>query len=391
LFADPKPYNLDRVVRLVLSVLALAALLWLVGAVSEVLIPLAIAFLLAYLLNPIVGFTQRWISNRVAAVLTTVSASLLLLAVLAYLLLPVIAGEMVGFGRLLAGAVGEDSNLQQWARQHLPENIAAQIAALRNSDELRAFLDSDEFKSVMNGAQSISGLLVVSLKWTISRVWGVVSGLFGLAAGVAGLFIILLYVVFLLIDYRKFQDTWKDYLPPKYREEIVAFLNEFNAAMSRYFRGQFLVAACVGVLFAVGFKIMGLKLAIALGLFIGMLNMVPYLQTAGVLPAVLLAVMTAFEKQGSVLTYLVGVAVVFIVVQTIQDAVLTPRIMGKVTGLRPAVILFSVLFWGKLLGFLGLVVAIPLTCLGLAYYRGMLARQETELGSSAKVSTAETS
>ncbi|UCG34038.1 MAG: AI-2E family transporter, partial [Phycisphaerales bacterium] len=121
---------------------------------------------------------------------------------------------------------------------------------------------------------------------------------------------------------------------------------------------------------------------IVLGLFIGLLNMVPYLQTIGVVPAVMLAAMTAFEKDGSLVWYLVGVGIVFAVVQTTQDALLTPRIMGKVTGLRPAVILFSVLFWGKLLGMLGLVLAIPLSCLGLAYYRRLLARQEEVLRSA---------
>ena len=83
--------------------------------------------------------------------------------------------------------------------------------------------------------------------------------------------------------------------------------------------------------------------------------------------------MTAVEKDGSFWGYVAGVGIVFVVVQVLQDLVITPRIMGKVTGLRPVIILFGVLFWGKLLGFLGLILAIPLTCLGLAYYRRALA------------------
>ena len=111
---------------------------------------------------------------------------------------------------------------------------------------------------------------------------------------------------------------------------------------------------------------LGLRMAILLGLFIGALNMVPYLQVVGVVPAVMLAGITALEQNSSFLGYLIGVAVVFVVTQVLQDALITPRVMGRTTGLRPVIILFCVLFWGKLLGFLGVLLAIPLTCLGLA-------------------------
>jgi predicted PurR-regulated permease PerM len=379
LLTDSRPYTFDRVVRMILTAALIAALVWVAHRVRGVLIPLAVAFLLAYLLNPVVGLVQRWIKNRVAAVLTTVGVSLIIVLIAAAVLLPMIAAEVTDFGRVLMEALNEQSNLARWAREHLPEDIAREVSGLRNSDELKAFLQSPQFEALRQGAQSASGLLMVVLRWTMASIWGVVSGLFSLLAGIVGLFIVVLYLVFLLIDYRAFQDKWKDYLPPKQREGIVEFLTDFNAAMSRYFRGQFLVAACVGILFAIGFQILGLKLGIVLGLFIGLLNMVPYLQTIGIAPAVVLAAMTAFEKNGSLLWYLIGVAVVFVVVQTIQDTLLTPRIMGKVTGLRPAVILFSLLFWGKLLGMLGLVLAIPLSCLGLAYYRRLLTREEEAL------------
>ena len=139
----------------------------------------------------------------------------------------------------------------------------------------------------------------------------------------------------------------------------------------------------MGILFAIGFSIVGIKMAVILGLFIGLLNMVPYLQIAGVVPALLLAILTALERGVPASGLLIGVAVVFLVVQIIQDVILTPRIMGKVTGLRPVLILFCVFFWGKLLGFLGVLLAIPLTCLGLAHYRRLLKAQSLELAQGA--------
>ncbi len=140
------------------------------------------------------------------------------------------------------------------------------------------------------------------------------------------------------------------------------------------------MAACCGVLFAIGFKIVGIRLAVFVGLFVGLLNMVPYLQTVGFGPAILLALLKAFESEMSPLWPILGVVIVFAVVQLIQDAVLTPQIMGQATGLKPWVILLSIFIWGKLLGFLGLVLAIPLSCLGLAYYRRRILKVSRERG-----------
>ncbi len=180
------------------------------------------------------------------------------------------------------------------------------------------------------------------------------------------------------MDFNSLQAGWKEHLPPQYRETIVEFLDEFSRAMSRYFRGQFLVAVCCGLLFAVGFKIVGLRMAVLVGLSIGMLNMVPYLQTLGLVPAILLALLKAFESSSSPLWPIGGVLLVFVVVQSIQDTLLVPKIMGQATGLKPWVIMLSIFVWGKLLGFLGLVLAIPLSCLGLAYYRRFILEAHDE-------------
>ncbi len=176
-------------------------------------------------------------------------------------------------------------------------------------------------------------------------------------------------LVFLLIDYPVMSATWRGFLPPKQRGDIVGFLEKFHQAMRLYFRGQFVIALTVGVLSAVGFSLIGLRMAVLLGLLIGLLNMVPYLQTVGLIPALLLGLIKGLESGQPVWLPPLLVLVVFAVVQTIQDALLTPKIKGKTVGLRPVVILLGLFIWGKLLGFLGLLLAIPFTCLGLAYYR----------------------
>ncbi len=221
------------------------------------------------------------------------------------------------------------------------------------------------------------------VKKVVPQVWGLVSGGFALLGILIQLVLVLVYLIFVLIDFRKFEATWQSYIPPRVREGVVRFLHDFNDAMAKYFRGQFVVAATVGILMAIGFSIVGVKMAILLGLAIGAMNMVPYLQLAGAVPAYGLAVLSALEKDGSMAWYLIGVTLVFVVVQVIQDVLITPRVMGQVTGLRPVIILFAVFLWGKLLGFLGVLLAIPLTCIGLAYYRRLLAEQQHELDAEA--------
>ena len=216
------------------------------------------------------------------------------------------------------------------------------------------------------------GMVKESLRKLLPGMWGVLSGTASLLAAIAGLSVILLYLVFLLLEFDKLSGKWMDYLPESMRGPAGEFLEEFLAAMNGYFRAQSLIAALVGVLFAVGFSLVGLPMAIVLGLLLGVMNMVPYLQLLGIPPAFFLALLHAVDTGGSVWTAMGLTALVFLVVQTMQDAVLTPRIMGGVTGLSPAIILLSLSVWGKLLGFLGLIIAIPATCLVLAYYRRLM-------------------
>ncbi len=138
--------------------------------------------------------------------------------------------------------------------------------------------------------------------------------------------------------------------------------------MNHYFRGQALVALCVGVLFCIGFLIIDMPLAIILGLFIGVLNMVPYLQLISLVPAILLCLVCSVDSGVDFWIIFWKCMAVYCIVQAIQDLFLTPKIMGKAMGLNPAIILLSLSIWGTLLGFLGLIIALPLTTLLLAYY-----------------------
>lgn len=362
-----RKWDFDRVFRLILSIVTLVALFLLVRYLSDVLIPFAVALLLAYLLNPIVNALDSRLNRRTLSVFITVIGCGIVAFALTLVLFYVGGKEIASLRDLMqqfvhAPSAEDVKGAGQAFQQFIEEQENPYIKSAL--EEFRASLGSENVEDL-----EISNLIKRAIQYVAPGLVGVLTGTLSFVLGLSGLIVVLLYLIFLLIDYPIMAKSWRGFLPPKYREDIIGFLDEFGLAMSRYFRGQFLIAATCGIIFAIGFKLIGLRMAILLGLGIGMLNMVPYLQTVGLIPALLLAVARDLEFGRPLWMSSAWVLAVFGVCQLIQDALLTPKIMGKTVGLRPVTLLLGIFIWGKLLGFLGLVLAIPLTCLGLAYYK----------------------
>ncbi|MCP4715283.1 MAG: AI-2E family transporter [Deltaproteobacteria bacterium] len=360
-----RPYTFDRVFRLLAGALFSIGLIWLLKYLSDVLIPFAVAFLIAYLMNPLVNLLQRRIRYRGPAVFTALALVLIVIVITGLLITPKIKHEIIHMSTLIS-RVAQDGELAQRARQHLPSTVWEQIRTLARDDMIQ------HIRGLL-GREDIWALMQFTGKKILPGLWQVIHGAASFLFGLVGLFIIMLYLIFMLLDYQRVKDEWKGLIPPPWRPAILAFIDDFNNGMHQYFRSQALVAFLVGILFAVGFSLIGLPMGILLGLFVGALNMVPYLQTIGLVPAGLLALVRAIETGANPWTIIGLTLLVFAVIQAIQDGVLVPRIMGKVTGLSPAMILLSLSVWGKMLGMFGLIIALPLTCLLLAYYRRLTA------------------
>jgi predicted PurR-regulated permease PerM len=364
---DRKPYTFDRVFRIGIAVALLWGLIWLLGYLSDVLIPFAVALILAYMINPMVNVIQKKIPHRLAAVFMSLSIVIALAVFLVWLIIPMIITEIKHTGQLLSNLVN-NADLAQHAAKRLPPDLWQAIKDYASRQEVQQFFKTENFWKIAE----------MAARKVLPGVWGLITGTASFIMGLVGLAVIGLYLVFLLLDYEKVFQEWKELLPPSHRETIMGFVSDFESAMNRYFRGQAVVASIVGGLFATGFLLIGLPMGILLGLFIGLLNMVPYLQIIGLIPAILLALVYALETGTSFLVILGLTGLVFIVVQIIQDAILVPKIMGRVTGLNPAMILLSLSIWGKLLGIFGLLIALPLTFLLLAYYRQFIVTRYSE-------------
>lgn len=363
MLSDNNPYTFDRVVRLVLGAASIWITVKLLGELSDVLVPFAVALTLAYLLHPLVRFTGRFVKNRTAAVLLTLAAIMLPATKILWMAVRAIGSELKHLGQLFARLVN-DSAVAQRAKEYIPEDIWQKVLELAKEDEVRSFLTES----------GVTDILQSSAQKALPGIWSIVSGSAQTLTAFAGVFVIILYLVFLLTDYDKLQ-RWRNHIPLSYRGRVSEFVDEFTNITNRYFRTQALIALIIGCLFSTGFLIINLPLAILLGMFIGLLNMVPYLQIAGLVPAFVLAALSALATGGNLWWALGGVGIVFAVVQVLQDAVLVPRLQGESLGLSPWMILLSLSVWGKLLGFLGLVMALPLSCMALALYRQFMVEQ----------------
>jgi predicted PurR-regulated permease PerM len=216
------------------------------------------------------------------------------------------------------------------------------------------------------------------LKKVAPQIWDILNGSISMLLGLTVVIIIFLYMFFILLEYERVTEGMIKIIPQKYRPLITEILHDMEVGMNRYFRGQALVSVIAGLLFSIGFSIIGLPMAIFFGLFCGLLTMVPYLKVVAIVPAALLAFLQSVETNQNYGSVLIGIIVVFVIVQAIEDLLLTPSIMGRVTGLNPAVIMLALSIWGSLMGMLGLIIALPLTTLVISYYKRFVLKIESD-------------
>ena len=344
--------NRKAIIRSLITIAVLVILYLLIRRLSGVLLPFLISFVVAYMLAPIVNFFQHKcrLKNRVISVIVTILLVIGVLTSAIAALVPAISKQASSLSNSVKTYVANwDGN------EYFSPRVNEQIEELFQSMDIRALLHSPEVQ------QGIEKVLPVLGDWINSGVNAVMS----LAIG----FVCILYIIFLLIDYEKISNNWHKYIPQRFSEGIQMLMNDLDRNMNAYFRGQALVAGIVGILFAIGFQIIGLPMGIGIGLIIGVLNLVPYMQALGIPPCILLGLIQSAETGRPVWVVMLCIVAVFIIVQSIQDMVLVPKIMGDVTGMGPAWILLSLSIWGSLLGIIGMIIALPLTTLLVSYYK----------------------
>ena len=353
----------DRVIRWVLVALGATAVVLLINRLSSVLLPFFIAWILAYMIYPFVIFleTKCRLRYRVVSITVALLIVLAVIALAAFLVVPPIIEESIRMSGLISIYFHDTL-----ASSEFLVNIQEMLQDYASDNSLMGLI---QHSSVVEVAENL-----------LLQAWYFLSGTINFALGVLGSVVVLLYLFFILMDYEKISSGWLRFIPAGKRDFTGMVVQDVKNGMNAYFRGQSLIALCVGVLFSIGFLIIDFPMAIGLGLFIGLLNLIPYLQLVGFIPTILLALVKAADTGQNFWFILLCAIAVFAVVQTIQDVYLTPRIMGHVMGLNPAIILLRLSIWGSLLGIIGLIIALPLTTLLISYYRRFILKEVGEDG-----------
>lgn len=354
-----RPFTFDRVSRIVFSIALISGLLYLVAVLRNALLPFLIAWLLAYMMQPFVKFFQYKLrlKSRILAIIAVIISASLIIGLATALVVPSIAQEAEKTLNLM--------RTHNPGEGHVPLIPESWIDYLETNVDINQLMELLSRENIQN-----------AIKQLAPQVWNILSNTFSILFSITIIFVIMLYFIFILLDYEKIANGWINLIPARQRSFVKGLADDVEQSMNRYFRGQSLIALCVGVLLAIGFKIVGFPLGVTLGLFIGLLNLIPYLQAIGIIPMVILSLLKSAET-GQNFWIIFGLGLLILgIVQCIQDLYLTPRILGKAMGLNPAIILLSLSIWGTLLGFIGLIIALPLTTLCLSYYKRFILMEE---------------
>ncbi|MBQ6378556.1 MAG: AI-2E family transporter [Prevotella sp.] len=350
----------DRLIRWIGIGLLVLGILLLVNYLSSVLLPFFIAWFFAYLLYPIIKFVERHMHlPRALSIILTLIVVIALISGIVYLIIPPMIEQFEKLGQLATDYIHKSAHIS---------SIPAAISQwwLENQEEIGNFFRSDTFTD--------------GIKTVMPGLFSVVGQTYSVIVSIIASFITLLYMFFILLDYEYLTDNWIKIFPKKVRPFWEELMGDVERELNNYIRGQGLVALIMGVLFCIGFTIIDFPMAIGLGIMIGIMDLGPYLHTFALIPTVLLALLKSADTGQNFWIILIMALAVFIVVQLICDMVVTPKVMGKAMGLNPAILLLSLSVWGALLGFIGLIIALPATTLFIAYYQ----RYVTKEGENAK-------
>jgi predicted PurR-regulated permease PerM len=359
---ERKKITFDSFIHGAIVCVIVIAILLLLNRLSGVLLPFFIAWIIAYLIYPMVKFFQYRlrVRSRILSIILTFITITAVLGGVGYLFIPPMIEEMGRVHQLLLSYLTDGltshSSIPEQLNKFIRENVDANV--------LNKYLSEENLTNLVKGA--------------LPKVWNLLTESISIIFSIFASFIILLYVAFILLDYESIADGWIRLLPERYRKFTAELVDDVQTAMNRYFRGQAFVALCVGILFSIGFTIIDFPLAIGLGLFIGALNMVPYLQLIGFIPTILLAILKSADTGQNFWIIMACAVAVFVVVQIIQDTFIVPKVMGRITGLNPAIILLSLSVWGSLMGIMGMIIALPMTTLLLSYYQRFIIDKSKE-------------
>ena len=333
----------------IISALGFIFIISLAYFLSSITIPIAISFLIAYIAAPWIDFLENKKIPRTISILFLFIIAILLILLLMVYLIPLLIEEIQQFQSKIPYYLEKCKTLVCF--------ILSRFRSFQKSELLMTQYE--------NTVGKITTYIPLILKYLSKSLWSVSGSVLGTISLIMGFMILPVYIFYFLRDIDKIQRNWPKLIPIGAREEMTSLVQEISNVLGAFFRGQLLVALVVGSLNSIGFWFVKIDFAILLGLAIGFLNIIPYFGIiVGSIPAILLAYFKFHDWQ-----HILAVVMVLLIVQVLEGIFISPKIMGEKVGLHPLVVFISIMVWGSLLGFLGLLLAIPLTCILFIIYR----------------------
>jgi len=393
----------------VLLIVVVGAAIWtaanIISFLQPILIPVAIAVILTYLLDPLVTRMSRGTLSRTKAVALVFAISFFALGGLAAWLIPTISIQSANFARqvpayterardytvdliyrfdhtfgLFGGGHGKSAStsLTNWligpaaspsARAQASATPIASPQATAPTTEIIApsppKLTTAERQRIQAYVEKQMPKLEQALPTVVDKLWDIlkksIGGFLGVTGFLLSLILVPIYLFFLLNEKPRIQQRWQDYLPLRespLRDEVADVLSEINRYVTAYFRGQLLVCLVDGILIGTALTIFGLNFAPVIGVLVVILTMVPYI---GIIICWVPAVLIAAFQWGD-WTHPMIVTGIFILIQNLEGIFYAPRIVGNYVGLHPMTVIVSIFVWGLIIGgVIGPLLAVPLT------------------------------
>ncbi|MCM1348527.1 MAG: AI-2E family transporter [Firmicutes bacterium] len=342
-----RPFTFDRVIRILFAALVVICAMWLINYLRNVLLPFLVACLIAYLLEPALEFNQKLLhlKGRVIATFVTLFEVTFFIGVIGYFCIPSVMSELAQMGSLLKSYYTSDVELPM-----VPEQVHVFLRKYLNPERLAQYFDVDHIETLLDKGTSLVSesieILIHFVEWLLMFI----------------------YVIFIMIDYPHLSTGCRMMVPPKMRPVVYRLFHDMKVSMDHYFRGQSFLALCAALFYSVGFSIVGIPLSIVLGVTVGILYLIPYFQYVTLIPVTIVCIIYSMGGEAHFWTVWSECILVYVVSQCTCDYILTPKVMGKVMGLNPAIILLSLSVWGSLMGLIGMLIALPLTTLIISYY-----------------------
>lgn len=345
----PESVRSNPWVQATFSVLAAGAVLWFLASIWNIVFLFGLAFFLAYVLDPAVDQVEETLgTSRVLAVTILLTVIVLILTGLGYYLTQqvLLATQEIG------SIVKDPPDIQAWVQsvtpQFLYESLRTSIEQFEVHELYQRFLKylRTQLSNITETLNRSSDFLAEFARQTLGIVGVAVNGM-----------VLIFATIYFLKDFDTLILNMRKLVPMRYRPATNELFREIDEMLRAFFRGYLIVSLTIGVLYGTGYLLIGLKGGFLVGFLTGMMNFIPYIgPTLGFLLAFGLGV-----YQFGISWSLIGIVIVFVLVQSLEGNVLTPNIVGGAVGLNPVTVIFALLVFAQFFGMVGLLLAIPLT------------------------------